>query len=303
MLKEQCCICGGGAAGKTPAAGGTGLPTPTSAPVSKCKTIDVCISQGGRFPPFMNEGKPPKKAGKGPRDLTLCRVFRKRTCCDVTQTHPALLSIRRLASSGEASQECLQLWELLECAICDPQLGVRKGPPRICASFCDRVYGACSNAYLSMDTKTQVLGPCGAGDFVCGRTSEWVSNGTKLCHAAGFSVTSFDDPEEDCYGGKDSLDSIAKSWKTSPSEILSGEKNKQVLEDFSQWVADMPFSERISWAIGGMVLTAGLLFISKRKSQSKRQKQVALQRTIRKLGGKINSASPVNQGNRKWVGR
>ncbi|KAK6159869.1 hypothetical protein DH2020_003250 [Rehmannia glutinosa] len=268
------------------------------------KTSEVCISPGGRFPPFSNEGKSPKKASKGPRDLTLCRVFRKRTCCDVTQTHPALLSIRRLASSGEASQECLQLWELLECSICDPRVSMRRGPPRICASFCNRVYEACSTAYFAMDAKTQVLAPCGLGDFVCGRASEWVSNGTDLCHATGFSVISVDDPEEvSCYGGKGSLDYIANSWKTSPSDISTGEQDTRVIEDFRQWISDMTFNEKVSWAVGGMVLTAGLLFASKRQTHNQRQKQVAIQRTARKLGTKINSASPVNQGNRKGIGR
>ncbi|PIN26691.1 hypothetical protein CDL12_00558 [Handroanthus impetiginosus] len=268
------------------------------------KTSEVCISQGGRFPPFANEGKPPKKASKGPRDLTLCRVFRRRTCCDVSQTHPALLTIRRLASSGEASQECLQLWELLECSICDPRVGVQRGPPRICASFCDRVYEACSAAYFAMDAKTQVLAPCGLADFVCGRASEWISNGTELCHAAGFSVTQFEDPEEaQCYGGKGSLDYVANSWKTSHSEILPGEQSTQVLEDFRQWIADMPFNEKVSWAVGGMVLTAGLLFASRRKSHNQRQKQAAIQRTVRKLGTKISSTAPVSQGSRRGVGR
>ncbi|XP_011087437.1 uncharacterized protein LOC105168924 isoform X2 [Sesamum indicum] len=234
------------------------------------RTTEVCISPGGRFPPFSNAGKPPKKASKGPRDLTLCRVFRKKTCCDVSQTHPAFLSIRRLASSGEASQDCLQLWELLECSICDPR----------------------------------VLAPCGLGDFVCGRASEWVSNGTELCHAAGFSISSFDDTEESlCYGGKGSLDNIANSWKTSHSEISPGEQSTWFLEDFRQWIADMPFNERVSWAVGGMVLTAGLLFASKRQTHNRRQKQAAIQRTVRKLGTKINSASPVNQGNRRGIGR
>lgn len=94
--------------------------------------------------------------GKGSRDLALCRVFRKRTCCDAAQTFPALLSIRKLRSTGEASDECLHLWELLECSICDPSVGVQPGPPLICNSFCDRVYNACSDAYFSMDVKTQV---------------------------------------------------------------------------------------------------------------------------------------------------
>ena len=120
------------------------------------KPDKVCISPGGRFPSFSSEGKPPKKVSKGPKDLTLCRVFRRKTCCDVSQTHPALLAIRRLASTGEASSECLQLWELLECSICDPRVGVQPGPPVICASLCDRVFEACSNAYFSMDAKKQV---------------------------------------------------------------------------------------------------------------------------------------------------
>lgn len=107
----------------------------------------------------------------------------------------------------------------------------------------------------------QDLAPCGVGDFVCGRASEWVSNGTELCHAAGFSVRPSDDSaDSSCYGGKGSLDYIANSWKSSHSEILPEEKNAWVLEDYKQWIADIPFSERVSWAIGGMVLTAGLLF-------------------------------------------
>lgn len=116
----------------------------------------LCISQGGRFPPFTSEGKPPKRVGKGPKDLTLCRVFRRKTCCDVAQTHPALLAIRKLASTGEASRDCLQLWEFLECSICDPRVGVQRGPPLICASFCNRVFEACSNAYFSVDAISQV---------------------------------------------------------------------------------------------------------------------------------------------------
>lgn len=108
----------------------------------------------------------------------------------------------------------------------------------------------------------QALAPCGLGDFVCGKASEWVSNGTELCNAAGFSVKPFDDPEESsCYGGKGSLDYIANSWKSPRSEILRREQqNTGVVQDFKQLIADMPLSERISWAVGGMVLTAGLLF-------------------------------------------
>ncbi|OVA02630.1 Folate receptor-like [Macleaya cordata] len=230
------------------------------------KPNGVCISQGGRFAPFSSEGKPPSIATKGAKDLTLCRVFRKSTCCDVAQTHPALLTIRRLASAGEANQECLQLWELLECSICDPRVGVQPGPPLICTSFCDKVFQACSNAYFSEDAKTQVLSPCGFGDFVCGRVSEWASNGTELCQLAGFATKSSEDNSEvgiepSCYGGKASLDSIADSWRTSKSGVPKKTQNRGSFKDFQQWVREMPFNERVSWAVGGMVLTAGLLFV------------------------------------------
>ncbi|KAL6964715.1 hypothetical protein U1Q18_035773 [Sarracenia purpurea var. burkii] len=260
----------------------------------------VCISPGGRFPPFASEGKPPRKVNKGPKDLTLCRVFRKKTCCDVAQTHPALLSIRRLALTGEASQECLQLWELLECSICDPRVGVQPGPPLICDSFCNRVYDACSNAYFSVDAKTQVLAPCGVSDFVCGRASEWISNGTELCRVAGFAVKPSHDMEEtSCYGGKVSLDSIADSWQDSHSRVLLKAERSGAWQDFQQWLREMPFSERVCWAVGGMVLTAGLFFASKRKSHSQRQKHAAIQRTARQLELKINQKSPIARGNRK----
>lgn len=62
-----------------------------------------------------------------------------------------------------------------------------------------------------------------------------------------------------CYGGKASLESIADSWKA--SRIGSSESEKFNVEDFQQWVREMPISEMVSWAVGGLVLTAGILFI------------------------------------------
>ncbi|KAG6646654.1 uncharacterized protein LOC122314754 [Carya illinoinensis] len=274
-------------------------------PFSFGKPDGVCVSQGGRFPPFSSEGKPPRMVSKGAKDLTLCRVFRRKTCCDVAQTYPALLSVRSLASTGEGSPECMHLWELLECSICHPRVGVQPGPPLICSSFCARVYEACSNAYFSMDAKTQVLAPCRLKDFICGRASEWVSNGTELCLAAGFSVNPSDEmymsmEDTSCYGGKASLDSIADSWSASYSKVPKGTANSGVFEDFQQWVREMPFRERVSWAVGGMALTAGLLFISKRKSHSHRQKLAVIQRNARKLEAKRDAS---NQGNRRGIGR
>jgi hypothetical protein len=114
--------------------------------------------------------------------------------------------------------------------------------------------------------KWQVLAPCGVNDFVCGRAAEWVSNGTDLCLAAGFRVKSSDivhvaSEETFCYGDKASLGSVADSWKASQFESTKKGENSVILDDFQQWARDMPFNERVSWAIGGMVLTAGLVFI------------------------------------------
>lgn len=247
----------------------------------------VCVSPGGRFPAFSSEGKPPGKAAKGRRDLALCRIFRQNTCCDVTQTFPALLSVRKLSSTGEGSGECLHLWELLECSICDPRVGVRPGPPVICASFCDMVFEACSEAYFSVDTKTQDLSPCGLGDILCGKAHKWVSNGTELCRLAGFSVQVSDaSPSEVdetfCYGGKASLDSISDTWTSSKDRPTLHGVTSWDLEDIQRWAKEMPVGERISWAIGGMVLTAGLIFISKREAYRRRRKQASVAQTVRK---------------------
>ncbi|CAM8963054.1 hypothetical protein QQ045_005207 [Rhodiola kirilowii] len=274
--------------------------------VATGKQSGVCTSQGGRFPPFSSEGKSPSRVSKGHKDLTLCRVFRQKTCCDVAQTHPALLSIRQLASTGEASQECLNLWELIECSICDPQVGVKPGPPVICASLCNKLYEACSTAYFSMDGIGQTLAPCGVGDFVCGKASEWVSNGTELCRAAGFAVQNSDETssieESTCYGGKASIDSVAISWKSSRSTMTKNAEKLGVLQDLLQWAADMRFIERVSWAVGGIVLTAGMIYMSKRRSNNHRQKLAAIQRSARRLETNVSPKFPTS-GGRKLVER
>lgn len=172
-------------------------------------------------------------------------------------------------------------------------------------------------------------------DFVCGKASQWVHNGTELCHAAGFAVKDDAHIEETlCYGSKASLDLIADSWKASRSAVPQKGGGFGLLDDFQQWVAEMPFNDRVSWAVGGMVLTAGLLFLrsvtfllpfqiflskkmiiyahvcyvtkmfllsicSKRKSYSQRQKLAAIQRTARKLENKMSQQHPGNQRNKK----
>lgn len=113
---------------------------------------------------------------------------------------------------------------------------------------------------------SQALSPCGLGDILCGKAHKWVSNGTELCRLAGFSVQVSDaSPSEVdetfCYGGKASLDSISDTWTSSKDRPVLHGMASWDLEDFQRWAKEMPVGERISWAVGGMVLTAGLIFM------------------------------------------
>eukprot|EP01018_Ginkgo_biloba_P034025 Gb_11948 [translate_table: standard] len=121
---------------------------------------------------------------------------------------------KKLASDGEASQECLYLWELLECSICDPRVGIRPRPPVICRSFCDSVLQACSAAFFAVDPKTQVLAPCGSRDTLCGRASKWTSNGSEFCQLSGFSVLESTDLEKFFYfDGKTTIEMLSDAWE------------------------------------------------------------------------------------------
>lgn len=114
-----------------------------------------------------------------------------------------------------------------------------------------------------LDVYDQVLTPCGTNEIICAKASKWVLNGTELCKAAGFSVREslyVGEEESSCYGGKASLDSIADSW-SSGSDILENPEKEEATGNFIQQVKEMPLAKKVFWAVGGMVLTAGLLVI------------------------------------------
>lgn len=118
--------------------------------------IGRCAFQGAHFPRFKLEGKPPRRVFRRGDELTLCRAYRKHTCCAPEQTNAALVSIKKLAIYGEGSADCVSNWEAVECSICDPQVGVFLGPPLICSSLCHALYESCSDAYFANDPTTQV---------------------------------------------------------------------------------------------------------------------------------------------------
>nr|VDC58572.1 unnamed protein product [Brassica rapa] len=272
----------------------------------------VCVSKGGRFPPYESAGKPPNSVGRGSKDLTMCRVFRKRTCCSPAQTTPAFVAVRNLATHGEASQDCLHLFELLECSICNPDVGIQPGPPRICASFCDRVFDACKDAYFSSNALTQTIGPCGVNDdIICVKASNWESNGTSFCEAAGFAVqTNEDSREEPCYGSKASLESVVESWSRDSKKKTSFKtETLSCFKDLLQWVRVMTTIQKVSlgvsFLVAGMFLIRfGLCLFSLRlqwNNHKQKQRLAAIQRAARRLGGDANGDSYSAALNRRLV--
>ncbi|KAJ0244448.1 hypothetical protein HA466_0190790 [Hirschfeldia incana] len=179
--------------------------------VNSSENVGVCVSKGGRshHQPYELEGKLPESADLEFKDLNLCNVFHEKTCCSASRLLSASLALQNLATHGEASNDCLFWFELLECSICHPDVGVQTRPLRICASFCDSVFEACSDAYFSTsDASNQVILPCGtSNDTICEKASYLETNGTAFCEAVGFTVvqTSVDSAEEPCYGSKSIL--------------------------------------------------------------------------------------------------
>ncbi|KAF2548833.1 hypothetical protein F2Q70_00023947 [Brassica cretica] len=156
----------------------------------------VCISKEGPFSSSASEGK---LADLEFEDVNVCKVFHEKTCCSASRMLSASEAVESLATYGEAPKDCLYLFELLECSICQP------GTLPIRASFCDRVFQACSDAYFSSDASDQVIVPCGASEsIICGKASKWETNGTAFCYALGFTVQSA--VEEPCYASKSSLE-------------------------------------------------------------------------------------------------
>ncbi|CAM6088493.1 unnamed protein product [Calypogeia fissa] len=222
----------------------------------------ICEFQGGKFPKFSLEGHPPRKASKGAIDLTLCKYYRKKTCCDVVQTHSALLSLQRLATTGEASKECLEKWEVLECSICDPRVGVTRGPPLLCPSLCESVFSACFGAFFSTEPLSQVLMPCGPKDVLCAEAHEWASNSSKFCELSGFSVMDsslnvHSLKERDCFDGKAESPSISMGDVDNSQRSQRRDQHYNTLDMLKDWTKNMNIAVQIMWAIGGLVLTAG----------------------------------------------
>jgi len=243
-----------------------------------------CASQGSRFPRFALEGKPPRGVSKGPDDLSLCRIYRKRTCCTADQTNAALASMSKLATSGEGSAECLSAWEVLECSICDPRVGITPGPPLICASLCRSLFTSCRDAFFANDPLTQILVPCGSKDVVCARGWEWASNSTDFCHLAGFALEGVDiklrnGAQVSCYDGRgEPASSMGEKRGSSKKKESKAQKSTSLLDMLNDWAEHVGVSEKVLWAIGGLVLTAGAALLRRRSINARNNRSALFQR-------------------------
>ncbi|KAG2245677.1 hypothetical protein Bca52824_085305 [Brassica carinata] len=228
----------------------------------------VCISKRGR--PYELEGKLPK-----PGDLNLCNAFHDKTCWS------ASLALQNLATHGEASKDCLYFYDLLECSICHPDVGVQSERLRICASFCDRVFEACSDAYFSTsDASNQVIVPCGASNgIICVKVSKWGTNGTAFCEAVGFTVVQTAD-DSACYGS--SISSFGPAVKS-----LIKTENVGWLQDLKKLVREMTLVQQFSWVVTLIVLGTMLFKRWRYQQQMRAMIQRDARRLIRYMNGRI----------------
>ncbi|KAL0858043.1 hypothetical protein Bca101_063197 [Brassica carinata] len=211
--------------------------------VNSRENVGVCVSKGGRsLQPYELEGKLPESADLEFRDLNLCSMFHDKTCCSASRMLSASLALQNLATHGEASKDCLFWFELLECSMCHPDVGVQSSPLRICASFCDSVFEACSDAYFSTTDASnhQVMVPCGARNgTICEKAYNLETNGTVFCEAVGFSVQTADDySEEPCYGSKSILLTVVESVRET---VRLQDLSINVLEEVALSAADASY--------------------------------------------------------------
>ncbi|CAN6990604.1 unnamed protein product [Brassica rapa subsp. trilocularis] len=228
----------------------------------------VCISKRGR--PYELEGKLPK-----PGDLNLCNASHDKTCWS------ASLALQNLATHGEASKDCFYFYDLLECSICHPDVGVQSERLRICASFCDRVFEACSDAYFSTsDASNQVIVPCGASNgIICVKVSKWGTNGTSFCEAVGFTVDQTADVSA-CYGS--SISSFGPAVKS-----LIKTENVGWFQDLKKLVREMTLVQQFSWVVTLIVLGKMLFNRWRYQQQMRAMIQRDARRLIRYMNGRI----------------
>lgn len=109
----------------------------------------------------------------------------------------------------------------------------------------------------------QILVPCGSKDVVCARGREWASNSTDFCHLAGFALEGVDiklrnGAQVSCYDGRgEPASSMGEKRGSSKKKESKAQKSTSLLDMLNDWAEHVGVSEKVLWAIGGLVLTAG----------------------------------------------
>jgi hypothetical protein len=119
----------------------------------------------------------------------------------------------------------------------------------------DKILHACGDL--------QILVPCGSKDVVCARGREWASNSTDFCHLAGFALEGVDiklrnGAQVSCYDGRgEPASSMGEKRGSSKKKESKAQKSTSLLDMLNDWAEHVGVSEKVLWAIGGLVLTAG----------------------------------------------
>eukprot|EP01018_Ginkgo_biloba_P003411 Gb_35385 [translate_table: standard] len=85
-------------------------------------------------------------------------------------------------------------------------------------------------------------------DTLCGRASEWNSNGSEFCQLSGFSMLESTDLENFfCFEGKTTIEILSDAWeRTSQTGSSQKVRDSSLLHEFYQRVRQMDVSESIS---------------------------------------------------------
>eukprot|EP00899_Mesostigma_viride_P006919 jgi/Mesvir1/16228/Mv08482-RA.1 len=138
------------------------------------------------------------------------------------------------------SADCTREWSTLECAICDPRLGMSKNPT-ICENFCNYVYAVCKKEFFSEDPTSSLLVPCASNDLLCARMDTWVPDGATMCTAAGYAVSRTVGAH--CFDGMNML--------LSPDEAAAKTGGRASRQKSSKWWSSAPDAADDDWGDGG----------------------------------------------------
>jgi hypothetical protein len=94
------------------------------------------------------------------------------------------------------TKECREVWQLLQCSVCNPEMGVVNGSSLevedgrvpVCLGFCTKVYDQCLTSFFAGDEKFAIRGCHPTKDTICSALGDWDLDARGFCNLAGFRV-------------------------------------------------------------------------------------------------------------------